>query len=131
MENTWKEKSQSSNSKLQAVLKICCDFGEEHKVPPGLHRVKLMLQFMATNGHFKSHEHLQVVHEKILFQAFRKCFVYKLPNVKNRVKLAMTLRKKHFGQFLLRGRPLLIACKSVQNIQNLQKLKLPAISRRI
>ena len=28
MENTYKEKSQSSYSKLQAVLKICCDLGD-------------------------------------------------------------------------------------------------------
>ena len=40
MEYTEKEKPQSSNSKLQAVLKICCDLGEGHKVPPGLDRVK-------------------------------------------------------------------------------------------
>ena len=40
----WKihrKKSHSGNSKLEAVLEICCDFGEGHNVPPGLDRVKL------------------------------------------------------------------------------------------
>ena len=34
MENTKKEKSQSSNSKLQAVFKICCDLGEGAQSAP-------------------------------------------------------------------------------------------------
>ena len=42
MENTIKEKSQSSNSKLQAVLKIFCGLGEGGtNCPPGLNRVQV------------------------------------------------------------------------------------------
>ena len=35
MENTQKEKSQNGNSNLQAVLKICCDFGDGAQSVPG------------------------------------------------------------------------------------------------
>ena len=34
LKGTYIDNSQSCNSKLQAVLKICCDIGEGHKVPP-------------------------------------------------------------------------------------------------
>ena len=34
MEYTYKEKSQSSNSKLQTVLKMCCDLGEGAQSAP-------------------------------------------------------------------------------------------------
>ena len=45
MENTQKEKSQSSHSKLQSILKICCDLGEgAQSAPPGLDRVNVGIE---------------------------------------------------------------------------------------
>ena len=44
------KKSQSSNSKLQAVLKICCDFGEGAQCAPSPARIGLMPIFSSVNG---------------------------------------------------------------------------------
>ena len=58
--------------------------------------LKLIIPFMAMSGHFKSLDGLGLILRKVLLQAFRKCIIYEVLNVRSIVKLAIRLTKKHF-----------------------------------